>query len=231
MRIRAFTLSGWTFPCRGPAGRSVVWAPVFFLASLFAVSNAAANPKPEDAQQLMSSTAERMLSKLEQEGDALRNNPQWVRKMVDQNLLPHVDFDQMSRLVLGKHWRTATTEQRASFIEEFRQFLVRFYTAALIEYSKGHDIPKDVIRFLPLRAAGNDTRVTVRSEVKQPGSGQYIPVDYQLSSRDEQWKVYDVSVDGISLVANYRSSFAVEIRNGGVDGLIKRLAQRNEELQ
>jgi len=215
-----------------PSGNVRLWlcGLLSLVASLVVPFDAGANPKPEEAQELMATTSDHMLSALEQEGETLRNNPQRVRQLVDQNLLPHVDFNQMSRLVLGKHWRAATAAQRASFIEEFRQFLVRFYTAALIEYSKGHEIPQDVIRFLPLRASENDTTVTVRSEVKQPGSAHVVPVDYQLTSSGNAWKVFDVSVDGISLVANYRSSFAVEIRKGGVDGLIAALVQRNAEL-
>jgi phospholipid transport system substrate-binding protein len=171
-----------------------------------------------------------MLNALEAEGDDLRNNPARVRELAERNLVPHVDFEQVSRLVLGKTWRTATPGQRSRFIHEFQQFLVRFYTTALIEYTRGEDIPRDVMRFLPLRANPGDKRVTVSSRIKQPGGSQPIPVDYYMSLAGDQWKVYDVSVDGVSLVSNYRNSFANEVRKHGLDGLIAHLAKRNAEL-
>jgi phospholipid transport system substrate-binding protein len=193
-------------------------------------SNAVAAPDPQQAQQLITSTSDHLLKTLHAEGDALRNNPARLRTLADQNLVPHVDFEQVSQLVLGKSWRTATPDQRSRFIREFQQFLVRFYTAALAEYTKGADIPLDVVRFLPLRANSGDTRVTVASRVTQPGGTQPIPVDYRMSFSGGEWKVYDVTVDGVSLVSTYRNSFANEVRKGGMDGLIGRLAQKNAEL-
>jgi phospholipid transport system substrate-binding protein len=187
-------------------------------------------PDPQAAQRLITSSADRMLAALHGGGDDLRNNPARLRALAERNLVPHVDFEQVSRLVLGRNWRTATPEQRRRFIQEFKRFVVRFYTAALIQYTEGSDIPQDVMRFLPLRAGPGDTRVTVSSRVKQPGSSQAIPVDYRLSFSGGQWKVYDVSVDGVSLVASYRSSFANQVRARGLDGLITQLAQRNAEL-
>jgi phospholipid transport system substrate-binding protein len=191
---------------------------------------AAAAPDPQEAQALITSTANHMLDTLQTEGKQVWSNPARVRDLAERNLAPHVDFEELSRLVLGKTWRTATPDQRRRFIHEFRQFLIRFYTTALIEYTKGADIPGDVMRFLPLRARPGQTRVTVYSEVKQPGASRPIPVDYHLSFADGEWKVYDVSVDGVSLVASYRNSFGNEVRQRGLDGLIAHLAERNAEL-
>ena len=182
------------------------------------------------AQSLIMSTADQMLSALETENKTLADNPQYVHDLVEKHLLPHIDFEYMSRLVLGKNWSRATADQRKRFVHEFRQFLVRFYTAALIEYTKGHVIPKDVMQFLPLNTKPGDKKVTVRSEISQPDSTQAIPVNYQLYMSGNQWKVYDVSVDGISLVINYRENFKREIRKAKLEGLIAKLAQRNKEL-
>jgi phospholipid transport system substrate-binding protein len=193
-------------------------------------STALTGSDPQAAQQLVTTTADRMLSALEEEGDALRDNRRRVYELVEEHLLPHVDFSYISRLVLGRNWRTATPQQREDFIHEFHQFLIRFYTAALLEYTKNHDIPKDVMVFLPLRAQEKGNKITVSSEVRQPGTARPIPVNYRLYLRRDEWKIYDVVVDGVSLVANYRASFANDVRKDGLDGLIARLSKRNEEL-
>jgi phospholipid transport system substrate-binding protein len=213
---------------RSRAGRP--WIVALALAAVCVPAYAAGAADPQAAQRLITSSADRMLAALQAEGDNLTNNPARIRALAERNLVPDVDFEQVSRLVLGKNWRSATPDQRRRFIQEFKRFVVRFYTAALIEYTEGSDIPQDVMRFLPLRAGPGDKRVTVSSRVKQPSSSQAIAVDYRLSFADGQWKVYDVSVDGVSLVASYRSSFANQIRQRGLDGLIAQLAQRNAEL-
>lgn len=205
-------------------------ACLLLVASLIVTAAAAAGTDAQAAQTLITTTADRMLSALKSEDKTLRDNPQRVHELVDKNLLPHIDFEYMSRIVLAKSWPSATADQRIRFIKEFRQFLIRFYTAALIEYTKGHDIPKDLMQFLPLRTVPGENKVTVRSEIRQPESAQAIPVSYQLYLSGNQWKVYDVNVDGISMVVNYRSNFKREIRKAGLDGLIARLAKRNEEL-
>jgi phospholipid transport system substrate-binding protein len=185
---------------------------------------------PQAAQALVSSTADRLLGMLKAEGNSLLNNPARVRDIARQNLFPHIDFDTMSRLAVGKDWRTATPAQKERFVAEFRQFLLRFYTGALIEYTKGNKIPDGLMRFLPLRASDDVKRVTVRSEVVQPSGGPPIPVNYQMHLNNNAWKVVDVQVDGVSMVANYRSSFSTELRKGGMEGLIKTLERRNREL-
>ena len=127
----------------------------------------------------------------------------------------------MSRLVLARNWRGATQQQRQRFVEEFRQLLVRTYGSSLSKYS-GQEV-----RYPPMQSSGaDDDRVTVQTEILQSG-GPSIPLDYRLHRTDSGWKVYDVTVDGASLVLNYRSQFASEIARHGLDGLIQRLAERN----
>jgi phospholipid transport system substrate-binding protein len=189
----------------------------------------AGSTDPQAAQHLVASTADQLLSMLKKEGNTLLNNPARVRDVARQNLFPHIDFDSMSQLAVGKDWRSATPTQRDKFVAEFRQFLLRFYTGALMEYTRGNKIPNDLMRFLPLRASENDKRVTVRSEVIQPG-GPPIPVNYRMHLKNGRWKVIDVTVEGVSMLANYRSTFSSELRKGGMDGLIKTLERRNREL-
>jgi phospholipid transport system substrate-binding protein len=127
----------------------------------------------------------------------------------------------MSRLVLGKYWRKATPEQREAFVREFRELLIRTYATALLNYS-GQDIV-----YLPVRVGKDVRKVTVNTQVRATGAPA-IPVDYRLWLSDNGWKVYDVSIDNISLVSNYRSSFASQIRRYKLDGLIAKLQKLNQ---
>ena len=202
----------------------------FIAAASLSPAVAANAPDPQMAQQLVSDAAAHMITALSTEKSKFRDNPKEVYALVDRHLIPHVDFERMSRWVLGKHWRTATPEQRQRFVSEFRQFLIRFYTTALIEYTKEHDIPRDVMSFLPLRDGSSTKRLIVRSEVHPATGGPTIPVNYVMHFDGRRWMVFDVNVDGISMVSTYRSSFASEIRRVGLDGLIQRLAERNRQL-
>ncbi|WP_323001083.1 ABC transporter substrate-binding protein [Denitromonas sp.] len=153
-----------------------------------------------------------------QSGDASR-----AAALVDEKVLPHFDFRIMTSLAVGRDWRQATPAQRDRLIGEFRTLLVRTYSNALTQYRDQQ------IDFKPLRAKAGDTDVTVRTEVRQPGA-KPVEIDYALEKQGENWKVYDVIVAGVSLVTNYRSSFASEIRSGGIDGLIKALEAKNDTL-
>lgn len=171
-------------------------------------------------QEVVRQASEQVLDKLQAE-ESIKNDPQRLYEVVDKVLLTHMDFRRMSRWVLGKYWRRTSAEQQARFVEEFRTLLVRTYATALAGYS-GQEI-----HFLPLREDDED-RVTVRTEIEQP-SGPAISVAYSLHNKDGDWKAYDVSIDGISMVANYRSTFSAEIRNGGVEHLIQSMAARNRQ--
>jgi phospholipid transport system substrate-binding protein len=127
----------------------------------------------------------------------------------------------MSRWVLGKHWREASEGQRVRFVEEFRSLLVRTYATALLEYSN------QAVEVLPVRAAPDATDVVVRTEVRQPGAPP-IPIQYSMNLEQGDWKVYDVTIDGISLVASYRSTFNAEASRGGLDRVIALLVERNQ---
>lgn len=153
-----------------------------------------------------------------QSGDTKR-----VIELVDAKVLPHFDFRRMTMLAVGRDWRQASAEQQDRLTDAFRTLLVRTYSNALTQYRDQR------IEFRPARFAPADTRVQIRTEVIQSGA-QPIGIDYMLQKGERGWKVFDVIVAGVSLVTNYRSSFAQEISSGGIDGLIRSLEERNRSL-
>jgi len=205
-------VAGSVWSCRA-AGHLLVLLAV----ALPGVAARAAVEPP--GQVVVRNTTARMIEALRRDREKISAHPARIYNLVADIILPHFDFDRMSRRVLGKHWRRASRAQRERFVREFRTLLVRTYATALAEYRD------QTIRYLKPRARDN-TELTVRTQIEQPG-GPPIPIDYQLYRSADSWKVYDVVIDGVSLVVNYRSSFSAEIRKGGIDGLIARLAEHN----
>lgn len=189
------------------------------LVMMTAFHTAAASTPGHDAQAVVKDTTDKVLQALRQEGEQLKTNPSKLYALIDELILPHFDFQQMSRWVLGRYWRQASPEQRSEFANQFQALLVRTYSAALVDYRN------QSVNFLPVRERSPD-EVTVRAEIDQ-GAGPKIPMVYEMSRTDAGWKVYDVSVNGVSLVITYRSSFAQEIKRNGIDGLINRLKEKN----
>jgi phospholipid transport system substrate-binding protein len=144
-----------------------------------------------------------------------------IREVIEVKLIPHFDFMRMTALAMGKNWRTATPEQQKRLADEFKTLLVRTYSSALTKYRE------ETIDYKPLRMTPADTDVTVRTVVMKAG-GQPIQMDYNLAKAADGWKVFDVVIGGVSLVTNYRDEFNEQMKNGGVDGLIKTLADRNK---
>ena len=151
-------------------------------------------------------------------GDTVR-----VQKLVDEKILPYVDFQKMTQLAVGRGWRQATPEQRAALTREFRTLLVRTYSGALSQV-KDHQV-----QMRPFRAQPNDSDVMVRTSIVA-SRGDPIQLDYRLEKTDAGWKIYDVNILGVWLVENYKSQFASEINANGIDGLIKSLTERNRQL-
>jgi phospholipid transport system substrate-binding protein len=141
-------------------------------------------------------------------------------QVIDAKVLPHFNFNAMTALALGQNWNKATPEQKKRLTEEFRTLLVRTYASALAAFSD------QKLDFRPLRAKPADTDVTVQVRVLQPGA-QPVPIDYAMEKTSSGWKVYDVMVGGVSLVANYRTEFSNVVRGSGIDGLINNLASKN----
>lgn len=153
-----------------------------------------------------------------QNGDTRR-----VITLVEEKVLPHFNFRRMTMLAVGRDWRQASEAQQGKLVDNFRDLLVRTYSNALTQYRE------QTIHYKPAKFAEADTTVRVQTEVRQAGA-QPINIDYALEKTPEGWKVFDVVVAGVSLVTNYRGTFAQEIRAGGVDGLIRSLEQKNRDL-
>jgi len=144
-----------------------------------------------------------------------------IRDLIEVKLVPHFDFTRMTALAMGRNWRSATPEQQKQLTDQFRALLVRTYAGALNQYRS------ETIDYKPFKMNPDDTEVTVRTQVTKT-SGQPVSIDYSLEKTPEGWKAYDVIVAGVSLVTNYRDEFNAQIKSGGIDGLIKTLADRNK---
>jgi len=190
-------------------------------ATVLVVQAAAAQSAAPDA--LVRSVTDEVVGIIKQDKDIQAGNRQKTIALVEQKVLPHFDFTRMTALAMGPNWRKATPEQQKLLVEQFRTLLVRTYSTALSAYRN------QVIDVKPPRAQPNDTEVVVRSEVKQSGA-EPVTIDYSMAKTPDGWKVYDVAVNGASLVTTYRDTFATEVRNGGIDGLIKSLSAKNQQL-
>jgi phospholipid transport system substrate-binding protein len=155
--------------------------------------------------------------------DIQNGNTQKVIDLVDKKVLPHFNFQHMTALAVGKDWKKASPQQQQQLTQEFKTLLVRTYANALTGYKNQKLVYK------PFKMAPADTDVLVRTEVLQPGS-KPVQLDYSLEKLEAGWKVYDMTVAGISLVTNYRDQFAQEVRNGGIDGLVATIAAKNKSL-
>lgn len=194
--------------------------------ALLLALGAGAAPVPAAAEtaahELVRATAEQVQRVLQQRHAELEKRPGLIYGVVEQYVLPHFDFERMSQLVLGKNWRSASAEERQQFVGEFRQLLVRTYATAMLKYSD------QKIDYLPYRGQPDVSEVVVQTEVAQAG-GPPIPIDYSLYRKGDDWKVFDVKIDNVSLVVNYRGTFAGEVRGGGLGALIQKLRDRNQQ--
>jgi phospholipid transport system substrate-binding protein len=173
---------------------------------------------------LVKGVTQDVLGVIKQDKEIQAGNQKKTIALVEEKVLPHFNFARMTALAMGPNWRKATPEQQKALIDQFRTLLVRTYSSALSSYRN------QVIDFKPMRGQAADADVIVRSEVKQPG-GEPVSIDYSMEKTPGGWKVYDVVVGGVSLVTTYRETFTNEVRNNGVDGLIKALADKNRQLE
>ncbi len=172
-------------------------------------------------EQLIRETSDRVLADIKTNAATYRGDPAQLYRLVDKVVLPHFDFDAMTDLALGNFKDQVSAAQKPVIVNEFRALLVRTYSSALLEYTD------QKLTYLPTEGSEADGKVTVRTEIEQAG-GFPIPIYYTLRRGADGWKVFDISVDNVSLVTNYRSSFARAIKKNGVDGLIETLRERNE---
>lgn len=193
-----------------------VWGVLLGLASGLTWADEPLLP-PQIVIQQTSDELQKTLQKPEYKKDFVKAT-QWVETVID----PHVDFDRVSMLILGKYWKTASPDQQVRFKKEFRMLLVRTYTTAFTEYANW------TIRHRPMKMDPAEKRVVVRTEIMQAGA-QPVAVDYRMANVKGDWKVYDVVIEGISLIQNYRTSFTNQVaQTGSLDQLIAEIAQRNK---
>jgi len=189
-------------------------------AALLLLAGAFAASAQEAPDALVRRTTDEVLAIIKSDKDLQAGNPRKVVELAEQKVLPHFDFARMTRLAVGRNWAQATDAQKEALTKEFRTMLVRTYSNSLTQYRE------QKIEVKPLKATPQDQEVTVRTAVIQQG-GPPIPIDYSMAKTGSEWKVYDVVIDGASLVTTYRGSFNDQIQKGGLDGLIKTLQDRN----
>ena len=181
------------------------------------VSARAADIAAPDA--LARSVTDEVLRIIRADKELQAGNQRKVVDLIENKVAPHFEFASMTRLAMGRNWSQANTEQKKALTQEFRMLLVRTYTTAFTQYRD------QTVEYRPLKLAPDETDVVVKSLIRT--SGQPVAVDYRMEKTDRGWKVYDVKIEGISLVENYRSTFNTEVQRHGIDGLIKSLADRN----
>ena len=171
---------------------------------------------------LARSVTDEVLAVIRADKDIQSGNQQKVIDLVESKVLPHFSFPRMTQLAMGRNWRVASPEQQKRLITEFRALLVRTYTTAFTQYKN------QTIDYKPVRMAAADTDVVVQSQIKRQ-NGQPVAVDYSMEKTDSGWKVYNLKIEGVSLIENYRNTFNNEVQKHGVDGLINTLAERNSK--
>jgi phospholipid transport system substrate-binding protein len=181
----------------------------------------AANASTLTPQELVENSAKKMLAELDANRAMYKADPKKLDALVGNVLLPNFDTDYAARLVLGQYWKTATEEQRKRFVDAFYHSLLRNYGAALIDYT----VDRFVV--LPYKGDASDTTATVRTEVKK-GTGEKVPVNFSLRKTPEGWKAWDVVIEGISYVKSFRTDFASEIQQKGLDDVITRLEKEGK---
>ena len=200
--------------------RLLIAAIVTWLAALAPVGSAAAQGAPDEMIRVLST---QILDRIRSDKDLQSGDPRKLTELVDEAIMPNVNFERMTSLAVGRSWRQATPEQQKQLQAEFRALLMRTYAGALSA------VKDQTVRVKPLRAAADDPEVVVRSEILQ-GRGDPIQLDYRLEKSNASWKIYDLNVLGIWLVETYRNQFAQEINARGIDGLIKSLSDRNSRF-
>lgn len=163
-----------------------------------------------------------VLAIIRQDKDIQAGHPAKVAELVETKILPHFDFTRMTQIAAGRNWNLATPGQQQSLTAEFKTLLVRTYSTALSGYRD------QVIEYKPLRVPPDATEVTVKSEMNQPGK-ERMTIDYRVEKTPAGWKVYDIQIAGISMVTTYRETFASRVREGGIEGLIKSLSDKNRQ--
>ena len=195
-----------------------------FLVAIFACLMALALPARAQQdlgpEELVRKVTQDVLDAIRSDKQLAAGDKQKALKLAEEKVLPLIDFEEATRLAVGRAWAQATPEQRKKLVEEFRKMLVRTYSNAISAYEG------QTMKVLPVRMKPGDTEATVHNQYIRAG-GTPLPVDYQMHKTDQGWKIYDITVEGVSLVLTYRSEFDAVVKQSGIDGLIKRLEEKN----
>ena len=191
------------------------------LVALFAAAAVAQDTAPDE---LVKTTTQEVISVIKQDKDIQSGDRNKIYALVEEKVLPHFDFKRMSQLAMGKNWRQATPGQQESLIKEFRSLLVRTYAVSLSQYRD------QKIEFKPFKLEPDAKDATVKSSFLQSGR-EPVAVDYGMYKTPAGWKVFNITVEGVSLVENYRGTFNEQVRKSGIDGLIKTLSERNKAAE
>jgi phospholipid transport system substrate-binding protein len=205
---------------------------LFILSLLFTANSVAAiNPNIQPPDELLKVATTKMLRSINEHRSEIKKSPDKLKSLVEEIILPHLDFIAASKMVMGKYWRRAEKEQKIKFIRQFRLLLLRFYSSALSEYLGGRDeaLREDLIHYFPINLKEDDKALTVRAEI-HPDSGKAIPMRYRMHLTKKGWKVYDVSVEGISMITTYKNNFATQFKTQGIDALIISLEEKNKQM-
>jgi len=174
---------------------------------------------------LVDRTVQEVIEIIQKDEELKNGNKDKMLDLIETKILPHFNFLRMTQLAMGQHWSKAEPEQQNKLVNEFRTLLVRTYSNALSSYHN------ETINVNPIKQLGDQTETTVRTVVIQGNGKEPVPIDYSMEKEPDGWKVYDVTVAGVSLVTNYRGSFNSQVRKGGVEGLLKVLTDKNKSLE
>lgn len=193
------------------------WGFVAFSLCFLAAVSVAQEMGPD---QLVQKVTEDVLAAVKSDKQLAAGDRQKALKLAEEKVLPHVDFQEATRLAVGRSWRQASPEQRKKLVDQFRSMLVRTYSNAISEYQG------QTLKVLPSRGKQDPEDATVRTQFMRAG-GKPLPIDFQTRKTPEGWKIYDITVEGVSLVLTYRTEFDAVVKQEGIDGLIKRLGEKN----
>jgi len=174
---------------------------------------------------LVDKTVKEVIEIIQKDEELKNGNKDKMLDLIETKILPHFNFTRMTQLALGQHWSKAEPGQQTKLVDEFRTLLVRTYSNALTTYNH------ETIKVNPIKQLGDSVETTVRTVVVQGKGKEPVPIDYSMEKKPDGWKVYDVTVAGVSLVTNYRGSFNSQVRKGGVEGLLKALSDKNKSLE
>jgi len=210
--------------------RRIGWvlSTTLMVVSTMVVAALTKDPLDQDPQHLIADMTERLLNELQSNTEAIKQDEAIAYRISDRLVVPILDFKRITRLVIGKHWRRASGEQKKKLTNELRALIIRSYVTAMRTYADQIVINGKRISYLPSRYKPGDKKATVRAVIQLEG-GSPVEVHYLLYRSGGQWKIYDIRIEGVSLAITYRTSFGAEIQRSGLDGLIAQLEERNRQ--